>query len=177
MHNSLVRFFALVTVAFVFCLSAVAQDVIISEFLASNPNTGPGLVDEDRERSDWIEIHNRGTNIVDLWNWSLTDEAGDPTKWRFPSTNIAPGQFIVVFASNKDRKTGTNLHTNFRLSANGGYLGLIRPDGSVASEFNPYPPQVPSVSFGPGAISIVATNITSNSQVRILIPTTGTPAN
>src|SRR5688500_9185221 len=158
--------------------AVVAQDnVIISEFLASNPTVGPGLLDEDREKSDWIEIYNRGTNVVDLFNWSLTDEADTPAKWRFPSTNIAPGQFIVVFASNKDRTTGTNLHTNFRLSANGGYLGLIRPDGSVASEFDPYPPQVSSVSFGPGAISIVATNITSNSQVRVLIPTAATPLN
>ena len=40
------------------------------------------------------------------------------------STTIAPGGYIVVFASGKDRRTpGSELHTSFSLAAAGGYLG------------------------------------------------------
>ena len=77
-----------------------ADNVILTEFVASN---GTGLLDEDGSHQDWIEIYNAGTNTVNLLNWSLTDSAGTLTKWRFPSTNIGPGKFIVVFASNKNR--------------------------------------------------------------------------
>src|ERR1051325_4734125 len=121
-------------------LAVAQEDVRITEFMASNTRT---LQDEDREYSDWIEIFNGSTNAVNLLNWSLTDTAGNLTKWRFPATNIAPNQFIIVFASNKDRRTpGARLHTNFKLDSTGEYLALVRPDGSIATEFSPqYPPQ------------------------------------
>ena len=92
-----------------------AQDLLrISEFAAVND--GP-LLDEDGEKSDWIEINNAGTNSVNLDGWYLTDTAGNLTKWRFPATNMPPNGYLVVFASNKDRRTpGAPLHTNFKLS-------------------------------------------------------------
>ena len=34
-----------------------------------------GLVDEDGDYSDWIEIHNPTTQAIDLAGWHLTDEA------------------------------------------------------------------------------------------------------
>jgi len=105
-----------------------ADGVIIAEFLASNTS---GLQDENGDNSDWIELFNAGTVPVNLAGWALTDSAADPTKWIFPSTNIAPGGFLIVFASGKDRRVpGAPLHTRFSLSAGGEYLGLIRPDGS-----------------------------------------------
>src|SRR2546422_6674568 len=80
---------------------AVAQDkVLITEFMANNASI---LADEDGDFSDWIEIHNAGSDTVDLLDWSLTDNASSLTQWRFPSTNIPPGGFLVVFASQKDR--------------------------------------------------------------------------
>ena len=45
-----------------------------------------------------------------------------------------------------------NLHTSFRLDAGGEYLALVRPEGSVASEFGPggedYPSQDDDISYG-----------------------------
>ena len=120
----------------------------ISEFMASNTRT---LADENGDYSDWIEIYNPNPTPVSLDGWFLTDSTNDLTKWRFPATNIAGGGFLVVFASQKDRRTpGTRLHTNFRLSAEGEYLALVRDDGNtIASEFQPvFPSQVPNVSFG-----------------------------
>ena len=110
--------------------------VVISELMALNNTT---LADEDGTYSDWIELYNCSTNTVDLGGWYLADKATNLTHWMFPSTNLGPSQFLVVFASNKDRRVaGAPLHTNFKLSGSGEYLALVLPDGlTKASEFAP----------------------------------------
>ena len=147
----------------------VAAQVIISEFMASNTHT---LLDADGDTSDWIEIENTSGSTVNLFNWALSDSAGNPTKWLFPSTNIGPGSFMVIFASGKDRRTpGQELHTNFKLSAEGEYLALFRPDLSTATEIAPqFPPQFPDVSYGIGMQFTNTTVIATNAAIHYLIP-------
>lgn len=125
---------------------AVAEPVI-SEFLAVN-NTS--LADADGDRSDWIEIHNPDTAAVSLEGWTLTDTASKKDKWKFPAVTLEPGGYLVVFASNKNRRDPAKpLHTNFVLEGSGEYLALVRPDGAVASEFAPkFPGQFADVSYG-----------------------------
>ena len=121
---------------------------VITEFMAEN---GGPLLDEDGDSSDWIEIFNPGPATVNLLDWCLTDNAANLTKWRCPTTNLAPNSYLLVFASGKDRATnGAPLHTNFKLDADGEYLALVQPDGvTIASEFAPaFPPQCQGVSFG-----------------------------
>jgi len=102
--------------------------VVISEFMASNTRT---LTDEDGESSDWIEIHNAGSNSVNLLNWALTDKLGDSNPWRFRQRTSTRDGYLIVFASGKDRRVpGAPLHTDFKLSAAGEYLALIEPDES-----------------------------------------------
>lgn len=130
---------------------------VISEFLASNQT---GLTDLDGDRSDWIEIHNPDTQPVDLSGWHLTDNGSNRTKWRFPAVTLPAGGFLVVFASNKDRRNpNAELHTNFALSADGEYLGLIGPDGATAvAEFAPaFPAQSADLSYGLAGNSGAAT--------------------
>jgi hypothetical protein len=150
-----------------------ADQVVISEFLASNSN---GLRDEDGDYSDWIELFNSGVTPVNLGGWFLTDTASDLAKWSFPPTNIAPGGFLVVFASGKDRRVpGAPLHTRFSLSASGEYLALVRPDGSIASEFGPtYPEQFPNVSYGIGQNLLVTRLVSTTDPATLLIPPDGT---
>src|SRR6266478_7201628 len=84
--------------------------VQITEFMASNSH---GLRDQDGDYSDWIEIHNGGTNTVNLDGWFLTDNANDLSKWRFPATNLLVNGYLVVFASGKNRAVaGAELHTS-----------------------------------------------------------------
>src|SRR5882762_2916225 len=112
-----------------------AQDnVVISEFMASNSRT---LADDFGGYSDWIELFNAGASPVNLGGWYLTDSPSNLKKWQFPATNLTAGAFLVVFASGRDRAiAGLPLHTNFKISSGGGYLGLIRPDGTnIASQF------------------------------------------
>src|SRR5215203_2212668 len=69
-----------------------AETVFISEFIASNNG---GLRDEDNDTPDWIEIFNSGTTNVNMDGWFLTDTADNLTKWRIPSTNLAPNGFLI----------------------------------------------------------------------------------
>lgn len=131
--------------AIVMHAEAVSANLVISEFLAANKG---GLKDEDGEYSDWLEVHNTGGAAVNLVGMSLTDDVEVPAQWTFPSVNIGPDAYLVVFCSGKD-KTGSELHTNFGLKAGGEYLGLFDADGSVLSEYAPeYPPQLDDRSYG-----------------------------
>lgn len=125
--------------AFIFLggwLARGADNLLITEFMAVNSGT---VLDEDGDAPDWIEIHNAGTNSVNLNGWFLTDKASDLTQWRFPGTNLLPNAYLLIFASGKDRRVpGAPLHTSFQLRGGGEYLALIRPDGTnVASAFAP----------------------------------------
>ena len=153
--------------ALVFATSGSSQ-VRITEFMASNTRT---LQDEDKSYEDWIEIQNSGPAALNLEGWSLTDSTANPTKWRFPSTNLSSGSFLVVFASGKDRRnSGAPLHTNFRLPAGGGYLALVQADGlTVATEFT-YPGQVADVSYGFGVVTTNSILVATNSSAHLRVP-------
>src|SRR5436190_2501127 len=171
-HMTLVRFLIPAILLIVAAQLPAADNVIISEFLASN--TG-GLKDEDNDYSDWVEIFNAGTNTVNMDGWFLTDTKDILTKWRFPATNIAPNRFLIVFASSKNRAvSGAPLHANFALSAGGEYLALVKPDAAtVASEFE-FPAQLPNISYGIGQDVRVTPLVSNSSPARVFIPTNNT---
>ena len=123
------------------------EPVVISEFMASNSDTLP---DSSRQYNDWVEVHNPTDELVQLADWRLTDDPADLAKWRFPAVDLPAGETMVVFASGQAQSDPEHeLHTNFRLSADGDYLALVRADGSIAHSFGPdYPPQFADVSYG-----------------------------
>lgn len=124
-----------------------AAHLVISEFMADNKTM---LRDEESDYSGWIEIQNPTASAVNLAGCYLTDDAANPMKWAFPSTNLAAGEYLVVFASGKDRAVaGLVLHTNFKLNNGGEYLALVGPGASVMHGFVPaYPPQRADISYG-----------------------------
>ena len=119
----------------------------ITELVASNIT---GLADEDGNYCDWVEIYNRSHFDVNLDGWYLTDNDGDFTRWQFPAVVLEPGEFLVVFASAKDRSTNpSELHTNFRLDRQGEYLALVKADGeTISSEYDEFPLQFSDISYG-----------------------------
>lgn len=101
--------------------------LIINEMMASNTRT---IADEDGDFEDWIELANTGTEAIDLADFGLSDNPASPFKWRLPAVTMAPGTFLLVWASGKDRTDpGSPLHTNYGISAGGEVLVLTRPDG------------------------------------------------
>ncbi len=154
-------------------VSAASGSLRVNEFMAKN-NTS--VVDEDGAHSDWIEVFNAGAEQVNLEGWYLTDDATRLGKWQFPAVSVEPGGFLLIWASDKNRRVpGAPLHTNFKLADEGEYLALVEADGrTVAGDFSPkFPPQFPDVSYGvvaggsavhylaratPGSINSGATN-------------------
>lgn len=145
-------------------------DLVISEFMASNDT---GIRDEDQNRSDWIEVLNVSDHNIDLNGWFLTDSANDRDRWKFPEHQLSPNESVVVFASGKNRAiAGKELHTNFRLSADGEYLGLVRPDG-VTVEFDfgaSYPQQIRDQSYGLAQPTAEGVKLTPAPAGRLLVP-------
>lgn len=165
----LLRFLIVGALVSVFISSfSSGQDMVrINEFMAINNN---GLDDEDGQEQDWIELFNAGSNAVNLAGWRLTDSTNPLSGWTFPSVSIAPGGFLIVFASNKNRNQG-ELHTNFRLNNDGEYLGLIRSNGTVATEFSPsYPVQAPDISYGLQGFTGQEILLAQGAPARAMVP-------
>ena len=74
--------------------------------MASNART---LADEDGSYPDWVELHNPGPSTVELAGWSLSDDPKQPAKWKFQRGQLGPGQYLVVFASGKNRQATGDL--------------------------------------------------------------------
>ena len=146
---------------------------VISEFMASNDNT---IDDQDGNSSDWIEIFNPTSGTINLDGYFLTDDSADKTMWEFPSTVLSAGERIVVFASKKDRaNSGSELHTNFKLSKSMDYLALINPDGNtVESVYDNFSGnQQTDVSYGTTVSTIKTTHvlIEDRDSAQFLVPT------
>lgn len=108
--------------------AGTGSSVIISELMEKNRAV---LRDEDGDFSDWIELHNVSDKAVSLSGWRISDKSGDPG-WAFPGVTIEPGEYLLVFASGKD-KSGSELHTDFSLSGDE-TVYLLSPAGSVAEQ-------------------------------------------
>lgn len=148
-----------------------ADSLMISEIMAQQGVSV--LFDEDHDAPDWIEIYNAAEEPYDLQDWSLSDEEEQARKWVFPEIVLKPKSFLVVFASGKDcRDAGKALHTNFKLSSRGEFLGLFSPDGDLVSGFSPkYPKLSEGASFG---LRHQTQSISQSQPVfRILVPEDG----
>ena len=125
--------------------------LLINEFMADNSST---LIDSDGDNPDWIELWNPGSSPVSLAGHYLTDNPATPGKWALPSITLQPNQFLLIFASGKDRiGPGAELHTDFKLDrSTGSHLALTRENGDgtflTVSAFALYPKQIEDVSYG-----------------------------
>ncbi|MCH2585264.1 MAG: lamin tail domain-containing protein, partial [Planctomycetes bacterium] len=160
--------------AWLVCLVAAPvygqEGLVITEILSLNRS---GLQDEDGEYSDWIELYNNSDTEVNLAGYKLTDDLDDLTKWEFPAVTLGPRRYLVIFASDKDRRLpNSQLHTNFKLERQGELLALITPDGStVVAAFSPqYPRQVSDVSWGLATDSEFTRAVDSETAVRVHVP-------
>lgn len=149
-------------------LSVYGQDIVINEFMAINSSYTNPFGDD----SDWVELYNNDSTNVDLTGWHLTDNAGNLTKWTFPATNIGAFGYLLIFVDGAYTSSvvGGQLYADFSLSGNGEYLGLVRPDLTVAHDYSPeYPVQSADVSYGMG--------LTTNDLRYFDVPTPGATNN
>lgn len=104
----------------------------INEVQAHNVN---GLADSAGDRDPWIELHNAGTETLDLSAYFLTDNFTNLTRWPFPpGTTLAPGAFLVVWADGESAESRPGEpHAGFRLDPTTGAVALARIQGSPAA--------------------------------------------
>ena len=103
--------------------------IIVTEFMEKNKAL---IRDEDGDFSDWIELYNAGNESVPLKGWRISDDP-EQKGWKFPDVSIEPGEFMLVFASNKEKEGGTELHADFAISGDEGVY-LKNPDGEIVFE-------------------------------------------
>ncbi len=155
-------------------LTLDASMLRITEFGASNHDV---IKDFDGDGSDWIEIYNSGSTAVSLAGMHLTDDATKLSKWTFPvGSSLAGGGYMVVFASDKNTvKPNGELHTNFKLSADGEYLGLVDANGTtILDQYSPsFPPQIEEISYGRAMQSTGAstTLVAPGASLKAIVPT------
>ena len=176
MGRGALRIVPVMLVACVFAFISLVKGALhVTEFMADN---GGIIVDEDGDSSDWIEIFNSGPETTDLAGHYLTDDSGALTKWQLPSLPLEANAFLLVFASEKDRRdANSQLHTNFRLSNSGEYLALVAPDGAtIISEFgsavNPLAEQFEDISYGLMQTGDTAASVlvASSADCRVMVP-------
>jgi hypothetical protein len=132
---------------------------IISEILASNSLQG----DPDfAEFSDWIELRNTTSTVLDLSGYGLSDTDKE-IKWLFPqNTTIEPGAYLIVWADDQDSNLNA-LHTNFKLSAKKDSVVLYDANGNLIEEVK-FKDQRENISF----------SINDNDEFIRATPTLGT---
>ena len=81
----------------------------------------------DAKKDEWVELHNLGSEPVDLGGWVLDDipDGGTSPHTIPPGTSLAAGGLLVLFGS----ETGVGLNNG------GDTVRILRPDGTVADAF------------------------------------------
>jgi len=136
------------TVTYSYMVDYTPPALFINEFMADNDATIEDP-DEPGAYEDWLEIYNAGATTIDLGGMYLTDDAAEPTQWQIPAgVTIDPGAFLLFWADNDEDQGDT--HTNFKLSADGEFIGLYESDGNgnVAVDGLTFGAQEADVSYG-----------------------------
>ena len=131
----------LIVLTFVVPCSSCAQ-VIINEVMAQNNST---ITDPDYGKSaDWVELYNSGPLDVDLSGYFITDNLNSPDKYILPQgTKICAGGYLLLWCDGN----GTELHTSFKLSADGESVGLYSPSQELLDHVT-FDLQLLDISYG-----------------------------
>ena len=107
----------------------VTDDLIINEVHSKNRND---LVDSIGNSPDWIELYNKGTTIIDLNYFYLTDNINKKCKWKISlqdssARQLGPGEYISFYADSDT--LSREFHTNFSIASTGEGIYLYQVFG------------------------------------------------
>ncbi len=105
--------------------STAGPRLLINEFMAKNGTT---ILDAGAP-DDWVEAFIAEAETLHLAAFTLTDNLANPTKWRFPAMELAPGDRVLVWAD--EEAAQGPLHANFKLDKDGEGLGIFFTGGGV----------------------------------------------
>ncbi len=114
-----------------------ADNIVINEVLSHT----------DLPLQDAIELHNTGSQPVNLAGWYLSDSGQDPQHFRIPDgTTIAGGQYVVFTEDQFDPSGGTNADGIALDGAHGDSVWLWKPSDSGKASYI-----VDAIEFGAAA--------------------------
>lgn len=118
----------------------------ISEILPGNSSI---ILDDDSNYNDYIEIYNGYKTSINLKGYYLSDSEYNTSKWQFPDIEIKPNEYLIVYASGKDKcdKEKRICHTNFKLSKAGEVISLSDSSGNIISKVS-YSDLIDDISVG-----------------------------
>jgi hypothetical protein len=121
--------------------------LFVNEILASNT----AYYASNSVYADWIEIYNDSSVSMDLGGYYLTDDKLVPDKWMIPAgTTIISKKYKIFYAD----ELNTQLHTNFRLSIEGEFIGFYNPQKVIVDSFA-YKRQRNNISYGRSATDLL----------------------
>lgn len=113
------------------------QGIVINEIMSSNSSA---YYDEFGDTPDWIELINWSDQVINLSQYSLSDDILSPQKWIFPSIELLPSDIVLINASGRNLKTIIaheekpyirGLHTNFSISNGNESIYLFNNVGNL----------------------------------------------
>jgi len=160
-------------------VSNLYSKIVINEFLALNTST---YADPQGQFDDWMELYNNTDSQISLKGMYLTDDPLNTTKWKFPDITIKPYDYMLVWTDG-DVDDPLGIHTDFRLSVSGEFIGLYDSDanGNGVIDSLSYGQQKDDVSYGrypngsgifeylsastPAAVNSVPTSIPAKKEI------------
>lgn len=117
----------------VFCLSCcfvtLSAQLYINEYSCANMN---GVLDNNSEYNDWIELYNSSSTTVNLSGYYISDNINNPTKFQIPSGTVPANGFTRVFCSGRGIVNGVWIHANFKLTqCKSEEIVLSNPSGAI----------------------------------------------
>ena len=103
----------------------------ISEVMANNLYT---IKDSDQEYSDYIELYNGYGFDINLKDYYLSDKEYEVKMYQLPDVTIKSKEYLLIYASGKNKYENNEIHTNFRLSSKGEVITLSKDDGTIISK-------------------------------------------
>ncbi len=129
----------LLFILFVFILPVKPQ-LLINEFQASNINTA---LDPSVNFRQWIEIYNAGNYTIDLYDYYLSDQAGEPGRYQISEhIYVSPGNRAIIWIDPDNRFYG-----QLKLDMDGGDLCIANSSGDLMDNIS-YPQQYIDISYG-----------------------------
>ena len=125
---------------------AQRRPVRINEISADNSI----YVNDYYKKNDWIELFNATSRPIDVAGMYLTDNLNKPTKFQIAGDNdvntiIAPYGYLIIWADKLT--TMSQLHTSFKLAAEGGVVMLTSADQTWNDAIH-YEPHLGTESVG-----------------------------
>jgi hypothetical protein len=115
----------------------------LNEFVAQNVT---GIVDENNQHEDWLELYNDSGAAVNVGGMWVTDDFSQP-KFQIPANTMIAANGTLLIWCDEDGTQGP-LHANFKLSSGGEHLALFAPDAQTLLDDYEYGLQVADVANG-----------------------------